>query len=69
MLMPGERVVPTETNQDLKQFLAGEGGGSKVNVNITVMPGTGLNSEQIGNLIEQMNNYFNAGGLNLSGAQ
>jgi hypothetical protein len=69
MLMPGERVVPTETNQDLKQFLAGEGGGSKVNVNITVMPGTGLNSEQIGNLIEQMNNYFNAGGLKLSGAQ
>lgn len=68
MLMPGERVVPTETNQDLKEFLANQGGGSKVNVNITVLPGTGLNNEQIGNLIEQMNNYFNAGGLKLSGA-
>lgn len=68
MLMPGERVVPTNTNEDLKEFLSNQGGGSKVNVTINVMPGTGLNNEQIGNLIEQMNNYFNSGGLKLTGA-
>jgi hypothetical protein len=68
VLNPGERVVDSQTNQDLKAFLANQGGGSQVNVSVTVMPGTGLNNEQIGNLIEQMNNYFNSGGLKLVGA-
>lgn len=69
VLQPGERVVPKQTNQDLKEFLSNQGQGANVNVNVTVMPGTGLNNEQIGNLIEQMNNYFNSGGLKLIGAQ
>jgi hypothetical protein len=69
MLNPGERVVDSQTNQDLKAFLANQGGGSNVNVNVTVMPGTGLNNEQVGNLVEQLNNYFSSGGLRLVGAR
>jgi len=58
------------SNQDLKSFLANanKGGGSSVNVSVTVLPGTGMNNDQIGNLVEQLNNYFNGGGLKLSGA-
>lgn len=68
VLKAGERVVPSETNQDLKEFLAKQQGGGQVNINVTVMPNTGLNGEQIGNLIEQLNSYFSSGGLKLLGA-
>lgn len=69
ILSPGERVVDSQTNQDLKAFLANQGGGgAQVSINVNVMPGTGLNNEQIGNLIEQMNNYFTSGGLRLVGS-
>lgn len=68
VLNPGERVVPAETNQDLKEFLANQRGGSNVNISITVLPGVGLNNEQIGNLVEQLNNYFGSGGQRLIGA-
>lgn len=68
VLNPGERVVPAETNQDLKEFLANRQSASSVNVTVTVMPGTGLNNEQIGNLVEQLNNYFGSGGQKLLGA-
>lgn len=68
VLKPGERVVPTETNQDLTAFLANQSNASKVNINVTVMPNTGLNNDQIGNLIEQLNSYFSSGGFKLIGA-
>ena len=68
ILKPGERVVPSETNQDLKQFLANQSSGANVNINVTVMPNTGLTNDQVGNLIEQMNHYFSSGGLKLIGA-
>lgn len=70
ILKSGERVVDSDTNQDLKQFLNGGGGGGAVNINlnIQIMPGTGMNNEQVGNLVEQLNNYFTSGGLKLIGA-
>jgi hypothetical protein len=68
ILKSGERVVPSETNQDLKEFLANQKGGANVNINVTVMPNTGLNNEQIGNLVEQFNSYFSSGGFKLLGA-
>jgi hypothetical protein len=68
MLKAGERVVPTETNQDLKAFLDNQKSQSNVSINVNVMPNTGLNNEQVGNLIEQLNNYFTSGGLKLIGA-
>lgn len=68
VLKSGERVVPSQTNQDLKEFLANDQGSSKVNINVTVMPNTGLNNDQISNLIEQFNSYFSSGGLKLIGA-
>lgn len=69
MLKKGERVVPTQTNQDLKEFLSRQDGGGSANITLTVnvMPGTGMNSEQIGNLIEQFNHYFSMGGMKLLG--
>lgn len=37
ILAPGERVVPRETNQDLKQFLSGGGsGGDQMSVNVEI---------------------------------
>jgi hypothetical protein len=68
MLQAGERVVPTETNKDLTNFLNNQKQGPQVTVNLTIMPNTGLNNEQIGNFIEQLNNFFAAGGLKLTGA-
>jgi hypothetical protein len=68
ILQPGERVVPKNTNQDLNNFLENQNQGSNVNISVTVMPGTGLNTEQIGNLIDQLNNYFTSGGLKLIGS-
>lgn len=68
VLQPGERVVDSATNQDLKSFLATQNSGANVNINVTVLPGTGINNEQVGNLVEQLNNYFTSGGLKLIGA-
>jgi len=68
VLKAGERVVPSETNQDLKEFLANQKSSSQININVSVMPNTGLNGDQIGNLIEQLNSYFSSGGLRLIGA-
>lgn len=65
MLKSGERVVDSQTNQDLKAFLAnqGNGGGRNVTINITVAPGTGVSREQAGAIVEGINDYFAAGGL------
>ncbi len=68
ILQPGERVVPKNTNEDLNSFLQNQNQASNVNISVTVMPGTGLNTEQIGNLIDQLNNYFTSGGLKLIGS-
>lgn len=67
MLKAGERVVPTETNRDLTEFLANQKQGQNISITVNVAPGTGMSSEQIGNLVEELNNYFTAGGLKLVG--
>jgi len=70
VLSPGERVVDSQTNQDLKAFLANQnGGGANINLNITVAPGTGITREQTANLIEAFNDYLSAGGIKLVGMQ
>lgn len=62
-LMPGERVVPTDTNKDLKNFLDNQQGGQNLSISITVLPGTGMNNEQIGNLVEQIRDFTKATGF------
>lgn len=69
VLQAGERVVDSQTNQDLKAFLANQnGGGRNVNITLTIMPGTGITREQAGQFIEDLNNYFASGGSKLVGA-
>jgi hypothetical protein len=68
VLQSGERVLDRDTNKDLKEFLANQGGGSHVTVNLNIAPGTGITSEQASNIVEGLNDYFAQGGLKLSGA-
>lgn len=67
ILQSGERVVDSQTNQDLKSFLANNGAqaGGTITINVSIAPGTGMTSDQCANLIEQLNNYVTAGGLRL----
>lgn len=65
LLQPGERVVPKQTNKDLKAFLANDGKQSKsVVVNISI--GTVLGSEESGMMIvEMLNNAIEKNGAKL----
>ena len=66
ILKPKERVLTADQNKDFTDMLKNGGGmGGRIDLNITVLPGTGLNSDQIGDLIEQFNRYMQAGGLKL----
>lgn len=65
VLKPGERVVDVDTNNDLKAFLAGNGGGRTINISITIAPGTGISREQAGYIVEGINDYVQAGGQKL----
>lgn len=68
ILKPGERVVDSETNQDLKKFLAGQGKGQSISISVNVMPGTGINREQVEMIVGSLNDYFTSGGQKLVGA-
>ncbi len=48
ILQSGERVVDSQTNQDLKAFLAnqGKGGSQQMIIHINIAPGTGITREQ-----------------------
>lgn len=65
ILKSGERVVDSQTNQDLKAFLANQngGGGRSVTVNVNIGAGTGITREQAGMIVEGLNDYFTSGGL------
>jgi hypothetical protein len=70
MLSAGERVVPTKTNEDLTNFLAKQQSGTaqSVTINVNIGAGTGMTREQVGEVVEAMNNYFSSGGNRLVGA-
>ena len=65
LLQPGERVVPKQTNKDLKAFLANDGKkSSQVVVNISI--GTVLGSEESGMMIvDMLNNAIEKNGAKL----
>lgn len=66
VLKSGERVVDSDTNQDLKAFLANGGsGGRSVTFNINIAAGTGITKEQAEGIVEGINNYVASGGLKL----
>jgi len=69
VLAPGERVVPTKTNQDLTEFLANQGGGGNANItiNVNVAPGAGITREGAASIVEALNDYLTSGGLKLMG--
>lgn len=69
LLAPGERVVPTKTNQDLTQFLAAQrnasGGGGTV-INITVQEAFGVDAETIGiKVVESINAASDRSGVKI----
>lgn len=71
VLAPGERVVPSQTNQDLTDFLAREkeGGGSRsmvINLNLMVAPGTGISKEQAATIMDGLRDYLSDGGLGIA---
>lgn len=67
VLKSGERVITSDQNKDLKEFMNNETGGKQVVFNVNILPNTGLNQEQIGDLVEQFNRYLQSGGLKLIG--
>lgn len=67
VLKSGERVVDSDTNQDLKAFLAKGDGGRSITININVAPGTGVNREQAAGIVEGINDYILAGGMKVLG--
>lgn len=71
VLMPGERVVPTETNQDLKAFLANQGNGNRPTIQVTVQMSGVITSEprELGQrLIDVINEAAQANGVTLLGS-
>lgn len=71
VLAPGERVVPSQTNQDLTEFLRKQSeaqSAPQININVVVQPGTGVNEEGAAAIVDALNNYFARGGLKLMGA-
>lgn len=63
VLAGGERVVPAETNQDLKRFLENQnsgGGGQTVNINVSV-EGVAFGDEGAAQLIERINEGIEQG--------
>lgn len=69
LLAPGERVVPTKTNQDLTKFLARErnssGGGGPV-IHITVQEAFGVDAETIGEkIVESINAASDRSGVKI----
>lgn len=71
VLAPGERVVPSETNKDLTEFLARAGAQERtvtVNINIVAQPGAFVGRETASDIVEGLNNYFANGGIKLMGA-
>ena len=66
MLQPGERVVPSETNQDLTDFLSRQSNQpQQINVTINIPNPIPLNREAAESMVEALNNYFTSGGLRL----
>lgn len=66
MLQPGERVVPSETNQDLTDFLSRQSSQpQQINVTINIPNPIPLNREAAESMVEALNNYFTSGGLRL----
>lgn len=64
VLKAGERVLTTDQNKDLTEALKNNNGvGGGVTFNVNILPGTGLNQDQIADLVEQFNRYFQGGGL------
>ena len=62
MLAPGERVVPRETNQDLKGFLQDQGQKQPIQINVTVTTGDILDSTQgAARIIDMVNDGIQAG--------
>jgi hypothetical protein len=71
VLAPGERVVPSKTNEDLTKFLQEQGASSKkieFTLNLTIAPGTGISRTQAADLVEGINDYIAAGGLPILGS-
>lgn len=71
VLAPGERVVPSETNKDLTEFLARAGAQERnvnININIVAQPGAFVGRETAADIVEGLNNYFSNGGIKLMGA-
>ena len=66
MLAPGERVVPTKTNEDLTQFLA-NGGGKNVTLNINISNMMPASREAGEAMIEAINNALAGGALKILG--
>lgn len=73
MLAPGERVVPSETNQDLTNFLAnGGGGGPKTVVNVSIQMNDVFSSDprEMGmRLADVLSEAFQANGVQLLGSK
>lgn len=66
VLAPGERVVPSKTNQDLTNFLEGQNSQpQQVNITINIPNPIPLNREAAEAMVETINNYIASGGLRI----
>lgn len=72
MLAPGERVVPAKSNEDLNSFLQDQnenGGGKKIEINITIQNNVPASREAGAAMVEALNDYLANGGLKILGMQ
>lgn len=69
VLAPGERVVPTKTNEDLTKFLSGEGtAGAQITVNITMNDIFSSDPREMGlKIINTINETAQANGVKILG--
>lgn len=69
ILQPGERVVPTQTNRDLTEFLENGGGGREITINIRIENNLPASREAGQQMIDMINDAISAGALPLLGSR
>ena len=68
MLMPGERVVPAETNQDLTNFLKNGGSQAPVTIHANINVAAGTTREQAASILDALNDLMQANGNRMLGS-